>query len=149
MQKINLDELEGYDLQIIAEYLEGLEGNRNHFEICIDKVQYYPEIPYTVFWNYCLAAYAGQQLHDIADSFSLYVPCPKKLEGFRFTIEVSDLSALAQTLLRIAGWYTIGDDTIPEFFKLAAAYYNDAWDDFERSACWGLLRVADDYAEEE
>ena len=58
------------------------------------------------------------------------------------------MSALSQALLRIVDWYTIGGDTIAEFFKQAAVYYHDAWNDFERSACRGLLRIADDYAEE-
>ena len=59
-----------------------------------------------IFLEYHNAAFAGQQLYNVSESFAYYVPCPEKQNPFRFELETSELKRLAAALAFIITRYS-------------------------------------------
>ena len=144
MQTINLHDLKNYTPRLITELLS--QQNDNTFEIIIPRDQLDPDDKnFSIFWQYHMAAFAGQQLYNVAESFAYDVPCPKKQTAFRFEIEVCNPKRLASALAFISCGYFDNDDTMLRFNQGAADYLSDSFEGKIDCPTWGLLHIANDY----
>lgn len=144
MQTINIHDLKNYNAKLILEYLSVQQEKA--FEIIIPHDQVDPDDKnFSIFWQYHTAAYAGQQLFNVSESFAYYVPCPKKQNSFRFELEVSDIKRLATALAFIITGYYENNITMLRFNEEAAKYLNDAFNSKTDSDTWGLLYIANNY----
>src|SRR5688500_15541963 len=104
MQVVNLHDLKNYTTGLITELLS--QQNDTMFEIIIPRDQFDPDDQdFPIFWQYHMAAFAGQQLYNVAESFAYEVPCPKKRNPFQFEIEVTTTKRLAAALAFISCGY--------------------------------------------
>lgn len=144
MITISIHDLKNYNANLISEYL--FQQSDNAFEIIIPRDQYDPEdINFSLFWQYYTAAYAGQQLFNVSESFACYVPCPEKKKPFRFEIEVADIHRLAAALAFIITGYYTNSDSMIRFNQEAAIYFSDAYEGKTVSETWSLLHIANKY----
>jgi hypothetical protein len=144
MQRINLHDLKNYTAGLIAELLS--QQNDNAFEIIIPREPLDPDDKdFSIFWQYHMAAYAGQQLYNVAESFAYDVLCPKKLTAFRFEIEVSETERLAAALAFICCGYFDNDEAMLKFNQDAADYLSNSFEGTISCATWGLLSIANDH----
>src|SRR5258708_1136922 len=76
-QKKKLQDLKNYSGGINDEIL--MKQDDKTFEIIIPRDPLDPDDKdFSVFWQYHMAAFAGQQLFNASESFAYDVPCPKK-----------------------------------------------------------------------
>jgi hypothetical protein len=144
MHSINIHDLKNYSTKLIAEFLS--QQPDNEFEIIIPRDQIDPEdINYSIFWQYYSAAYAGQKLFNISESFAYYVPFPKKDFPFRFEITVIELKKLTLALRFIIIGYYSDDEGMLRFHEEASKYFDDSFKGKIDSNCWGLLSIANQY----
>jgi hypothetical protein len=144
MQKINIHDLKNYNAKLIAEFL--LERIDTLFEIIIPRDQVDPDDKdFSIFWQYHMAAYSGQQLHNVSSSFAYYVPCPTKQNSFRFEIEVTDIKRLVVALAFIITGYYDNDSAMLRFNEEASQYLCDSFEGKTDSDTWGLLYIANNY----
>lgn len=144
MITININQFKGYTIKDIHEFLS--LQNSNHYEIFIPKMEADPgELNFSIFWDYHVAAYAGQKLNSSSESFAYDVPCPKRQNPFRFELETNDLMKLSIALrFIIVGYYTNGSG-MTNFHQHAAAHFDEAYKGKTDPACWGLLYIANEY----
>jgi hypothetical protein len=144
MQTINIHDLKNYNAKLIAEYL--FQQNDKAFQIIIPREQIDPDDRnFSIFWQYHTAAYAGQKLFNVSESFAYNVPCPHKQNQFVFEIETADINRLATALAFIISGYYENDKTMLRFNEEAAQYLNDAFEGTTDSDTWGLLYIANNY----
>jgi hypothetical protein len=126
------------------EYLFHLDDTE--FEIIISRDRVDPDDKnFSIFWQYHTAAYAGEKLFKVSESFAYYVPCPEKDNPFRFEIKVTDIKRLALALrFIITGYYDENRITI-RFNEQAGQYLNDAFEGKVESNTWGLLHIANNF----
>ncbi len=142
---LHIDDFADYDFKTVYEYL--MDQEESSFEIIIPK----ENVPdkddqFFLFLDYYLAAFAGEKLSEVANTFSYYVPSVSEVSHFSFQVEVSDREKLADVLYFIVrGYYDPGD--VGEefsFYERAAQFHQKAWETFE-AACWGLVQIAAEY----
>jgi hypothetical protein len=144
MQPINIHDLKNFSPKLILEFLADTEGSA--FEIHIPPEQVDPDdYNFSIFWMYHTAAYSGQQLHNIAETFSYFVPCPGTKENFFFRLTVNDKRKLAHCLAFIISGYFDNDTEMLRFNEESAKYFTDSFDGETDAATWGLLTIANDY----
>ena len=134
MHNINIHDLKNFTPKLILEYLADTEGHSFEIHIPPDHVDS-DDYNFSIFWMFHTAAYAGQRLHNIADCFSYYVPCPGSKENFVFRITINDKPKLAHCLAFI----------ISGFNEEAAKFFTDSFEGKVDAATWGLLTIANDY----
>lgn len=144
MYSINIHDLKNYNTKLIAEYLS--QQSDNEFEIIIPRDQYDEEdFNFSIFWQYYSAAYSGQKLFNISESFAYYIPCPHKQNSFRFEISVTDLKKLTVVLRFILAGYYSENDAMVRFHEEASKYFDDSFNGEMEPDCWGLLYIANQF----
>ena len=144
MQVVNLHDLKNYTSGLIIELLS--QQNDTMFEIIIPRDQFDPDDKdFSIFWQYHMAAFAGQQLFNVAESFAYDVPCPKKRKPFRFEIEVTNNKLLAAALAFISCGYFDNNKAMLKFNQDAADYLSASFEGKIDCATWGLLSIANDH----
>ncbi len=144
MQQINIHDLKNFTPKLILEYLADTKGSA--FEIHIPPDQVDPDDNnFSIFWMFHTAAYAGQRLHNISETFSYYVPCPGTKENFIFRITINDKPKLAHCLAFIISGYFDNDTEMLRFNEEAAKFFIDSFEGKVDAATWGLLTIANDY----
>lgn len=144
MHHINIHDLKNFTPKLILEYLAGTEDQS--FEIHIPPDHVDPDDHnFSIFWMFHTAAYAGQQLHNIAETFSYYVPDPGTGESFIFRITVNDKRKLVHCLAFIISGYFDNDTEMLRFNEEAAKFFTDSFEGKVDAATWGLLTIANDY----
>lgn len=150
MHKIDITELMDYDAASIYKYI--MLQNTNEYEITMYKCTTNPiEEPFDVFWEYYMAAFIGQKLFEVSDTFSYYVPSVYKMDEFKFYIEVSDNEKLIDPLsFVIPGFFDVGEEIPPKFHQQAHEFFQEAFD-YEGLlvGCWGLLEIANRHLAED
>jgi hypothetical protein len=143
MTTINLSEFTKYTNKVLYEYLL-IEGDTDfRIVIPIDVLNAKEEDNCMIYQDYCNAAYAGHFLWQIADEFDYTIPDPAKDKEFVFTIKISDMDKLADTLsFIIAGLYHYDKDVYVDFQCDSTQHICDAYDDKIETPCWGLFEVA-------
>ncbi len=146
MQTISLSDLKNYDQALIKEYLE--KYPLNQFKIIfprMDKSKNEDLLPPPAFWDFHLAAWAGQLLKNIAQSFSMFIPDPESNSPIYFNVYIQNREKLVKVLSHCeAGFFQESDEMI-RFHDEALKYFRDAFEGETTSHCWGLLYVAKDY----
>jgi len=144
MNSINIHDLKNYNAKLIAEYLQ--QQSRNAFQIIIPKDRIDPDdINFSIFWQYHMAAYAGQKLYNVSESFAYTVPCPQSKNNFHFEIQVADIKRLSTALAFIICGYYDNDKTILRFNEEAATFLSDSFEAKTECNTWGLLHIANEY----
>lgn len=148
MTKININDFKNYDNKTLYEFLF-LEREKV-FEIIIPRKTIQND-NYNVFEEYLSAAYAGQRLSEIADSFAYYVPCINSKSPFLFEVTITEMNKMAEILFiiiqTIAG--ATGSRSFLSFHSLAADFLTNAFNDKIECNTWGLLYIADRYLQKQ
>lgn len=146
MLKINIHELNLYDSKSIYEFL--FLKSETVFQITIPRKVLAGTIDnYDVFEEFLSAAYAGQCLSEIAESFAYYVPCIYSKQPFLFEVTITEMGKFAQVLYIIIH---SGNDKIPSeiflaFHALAADFLTNVINDQKECNTLGLLCIANQY----
>lgn len=146
MTKINISDFIDYNSKAVYEFLF-LQGE-TEFEIIIPRESIAgKDDNYCIAIEYINAAYAGQRLAQIADTFAYFVPSEFTKKSFLFEITITNMEELADNLYFIIQGFNFRDtnDTFITFQGLAADFLNDAYDDKIDCKTWGLLHIANDY----
>lgn len=144
MTSLLLPDLKNYNAKLIAEYLDQQGGNA--FQIIIPKDRIDPEdINFSIFWQFHMAAYAGQKLYNVSESFAYYVPCPQSKNNFQFEIQVAEIKRLSPALAFIICGYYDNDKTMLRFNEEAAKFLTDSFEGKTECNTWGLLHIANHY----
>lgn len=149
MTKINLSHFVRYDFKKLYAHIIALKGLK--FKIVIPRlVMAVKDDNFSVFWEYYSAAYAGQLLSQIATRFAYYVPCVYDKKPFVFEVTIPETEKLVDALyFIIIGFYDIDDgDMFLDFHAKAAALLNDAFEEKEQAAAFGLLYIASIYLQD-
>jgi hypothetical protein len=123
----------------VEEYL--IQYNSLRYEIIIPKQEFNNDTDFTR-WQYYMAAYAGHRLSLISTSFAYTVPCPYRIDPFRFEIEYINEKKLAAALYDIVKGYYTDRDTAIAFLNEALMHYHNCFNHKTESNCWGLLHIA-------
>lgn len=146
MLKININEFYNYDSKAIYEFL--FLQSETEFEITIPRNAGIGKADnYHIFVEYLTAAYAGQRLYEIAESFAYYVPSLHGKCPFLFEVSLTELGRMAETLYLII--HSINDkiptETFLTFHSLAADFLTNVFNDKIECNTWGLLWIANQY----
>jgi len=146
MTKININKFNNYDSKDIYEFL--FLQRETIFQITIPR-----EIgndDYDTFTEYLSAAYAGQRLSEIADSFAYYVPCVNSNRPFLFDVTISEMGKMAEILYLVIQTINgaTGSKTFLSFHSLAADFLTNVLSDKIECNTWGLLSIAKLYLQE-
>ena len=149
MLKININEFNRYDSKSLYEFL--FLQNETLFQITIPrKVIAGTCENYDVFEEYLLAAYAGQCISEIAESFAYYVPSVSGKKPFLFEVTITEMGKMAEALYNII--HSVNDKTPGEIFlafhSLAADFLTNAINGRIECSTWGLLHIANHFLEE-
>ncbi|MEO7264429.1 MAG: hypothetical protein ABIW38_05920 [Ferruginibacter sp.] len=144
MIKIIIPEFIAYESKAIYEFL--LLQNDTEFELVIPREATLNSADEElVMFEYLNAAYIGQQLSLIADSFGYHVPTPHKKAPFNFQIQINDMEKLADTLYPIIqgfNYNAVEPDEFLQFQDNACDFINDAFTEDYVCNTWGLLYIA-------
>ena len=146
MLKININELNRYDSKTLYEFL--FVQRETVFQITIPRKAVAGTcVNYDVFEEYLSAAYAGQRLSEIAESFAYFVPCVQSKCPFLFEVTITEMGKMAEALYIIIHSVT---DKIPceiflSFHSLAADFLTNVFNDKAECNTWGLLWIANQY----
>lgn len=146
MTKINISKFSNYDSKAMYEFL--FLKRETVFEIIIPRNAITVETDnYDIFSEYLSAAYAGQRLSEIADSFAYYVPFVNSKNHFLFEVTITEKGKMAEILyLIIKTIYGAADsESFLSFHSLAADFLTNAFNDKIECYTWGLLYIADRY----
>ena len=143
MLKININELNRYDSKTLYEFL--FLQRETVFQITIPrKAAAAKSNNYDVFEEFLTAAYAGQRLSEIAESFAYYVPCVYNKQPFLFEVTITEMGKMAEALYIII--HSVNDKIPSEIFltfhSLAADFLTNAYNDKIKCNTWGLLHIA-------
>lgn len=149
MLKININEFNRYDSKALYEFL--FLQNETVFQITIPrKVIAGTCENYDVFEEYLSAAYAGQCLSDIAESFAYYVPSVSGKKPFLFEVAITEMGKMAEALYSII--HSVNDKIPGEafltFHSLAADFRTNVFNNSFKCNTWGLLHIGSRYLEE-
>ena len=149
MLKININEFNRYDSKTLYEFL--FLQRETVFQIRIPrKAIAGTSDNYDVFEEYLSAAYAGQRLSEIAESFAYYVPCDHGKCPFLFEVTITEMGKMAEALYIIV--HSTKNDIPSEIFltfhSLAADFLTNVFNDSVECNTWGLLHIANHYLEE-
>ena len=149
MLKININELNRYDCKDIYEFL--FLKSETVFEITIPRKAAIDKADnYDIFVEYLSAAYAGQQLSEISESFAYYVPAVYCDRPFSFEVTITEMGKMAESLYLII--YSINEEIPSEpfltFHSLAADFLTNASSSKIKCNTWGLLYIAKHFLEE-
>lgn len=147
MITIFTEDFEQYNYQEFYSFL--MRQEERHFEILFTKIGTEDEgDPFANYQMYLYAAYCGQLLHDISESFGYYVPCRNSYNSYRFEIETEDMESLAEILADMSNTYYEWKD--PEkaiaFQQKASDYFMESYDETIDQATVGLIVIADYFA---
>ena len=146
MLKININEFNRYDSKEIYEFLF-LQSERV-FEITIPRNAVIGKADhYDIFVEYLSAAYAGQRLSEIAESFAYYVPSVFSKRPFVFEVTITEMGKMAEALYIITHSINkkIPCETFLTFHSLAADFLTNVSNDKAECNTWGLLCIAKQY----
>jgi len=146
MLKINITEFNQYDSKAIYEFL--FLKSETEFEITIPKKTVAGTCDsYDVFEEFLSAAYAGQRLSEIAESFAYYVPSVYCNRPFVFEATITEMGKLAEVLYIMV--HSINEkipcETFLTFHSLAADYLTNVFNDKTECNTRGLLSIANQY----
>jgi len=149
MLKININEFNRYDSKEIYEFL--FLKSETVFEIEIPRKEVIGKADnYDVFVEYLSAAYAGQRLSEIAESFAYYVPSVHSNCPFLFEVTITEMGKMTEALYLII--HSINDkipnETFLTFHSLAADFLTNVYNDKIECNTWGLLHIAKHFLEE-
>lgn len=90
------------------------------------------------------SGYAGQLLSQIATRFAYYVPSAYDKKPLVFEVTIPETEKLVDALhFIIIGFYDLEDGNMfLDFHAKAAALLNDAFEEKEQAAAFGLLYIA-------
>ena len=146
MLEINITEFRDYDQKGLHEYLSLHEETL--FRIMLPKSSLaYQEENFIIYWQYYLAAHAGQKLSDIASKFEYFVPSEFKPIDFLFLLECADMEKLAEVLFVIINGCFHANPIYNTFHDEGTIFYEAAMRRKIKCATWGLLMIADKYLE--
>ena len=146
MIRLNINDFFDYNSKAVYEFL--FVQGETEFEIIIPREFIaVKDDNICIATDYINAAYAGQRLTEIADTFAYFVPSEFTKKPFQFEIAISDIEKLADTLYFIIQGlnYITTDKTFVTFQTLAADFLNDSFDDKIKCHTWGLLQLASQY----
>lgn len=146
MTKININDLKNYDSKTLYEFL--FLKRETVFEITIPRKTITVETDnYDVFTEFLSAAFAGQRLCEIADSFAYYVPCVNSKQPFLFEVTINEMGKMAEIFYLIISIVNgpTGGESFLSFHSLAADFLTNAINDKIECYTWGLLYIADRY----
>lgn len=111
---IAVNKMSGYGLDEIKTLIE-IEDSES-LEIYVPKsTVLYKSTSDDIADDYLLLAYAGQQLHDAAETFDYEEVPPHEHASVLFTVKPNDINLLAEALLNIS--YCFGNDPDEEFIE--------------------------------
>ena len=144
MLEINTSEFIDYDQQGLYEFL--VLHEETSFQVAMPKNSLpYKEENYVIYWQYYLAALAGQKLYEISTEFEYFVPSEFVPVDFRFSFKATDMVALSNVLFTIInGCYHV-NDAYNKFHDDGTIFYEQALHGEIKAATWGLLKIADKY----
>ena len=144
MTKININKFSSYDSKALYEFL--FLQKEKVFEITIPR-ETIKNDNYDVFTEFLSAAYAGQRLSEIADSFAYYVPNVNSKLPFLFEITITDIGRMSEVLYLIIKTMngSTGSESFLSFHSLAADFLTNATNDKIECYTWGLLYIANRY----
>lgn len=147
MLEINTSEFGDYDQQGLLEYL--VLHEETSFQVIMPKKSLpYKDENIAIYWQYYLAALAGQKLSEISTLFEYFVPCEFVAIDFRFHFKTENMEKLSEVLFTIInGCYHV-NDAYNKFHDEGTIFFESAMDGKIKAATWGLLRIADKYLEE-
>jgi len=148
MLKININEFNRYDSKTLYEFL--FLKRETVFQITIPRKAVAGTCEnYDVFQEYLSAAYAGQRLSEIAESFAYYVPSVSGKKPFLFEVTITEMGKMAEALYIII--HSVNDRIPNEIFltfhSLAADFLTNVFNDKIECNSWGLLWIANRYLE--
>ena len=149
MTKINIADFLDYNNKAVYEFL--FPQGETQFEIIIPREFIGgKDDNYCIATDYITAAYAGQRLAQVTDTFAYFAPSEFTKKPFQFEITTIDMETLADTLYFIIHGLNFRDtrETFTTFQGLAADLLNDAFDDKIKCHTWGLIHIASHYLEE-
>lgn len=144
--EFNTTKFSDYDSNDIYEFLF-LQGE-TEFEITIPRNGLKGKCDsYYVFEEFLSAAYAGQRLSEIAESFAYYVPCVHNKCPFLFEVTITEMGKLAEALYIITHSINkkIPCETFLTFHSLAADFLTNVINDKAECNTLGLLWIANQY----
>ena len=148
MTKININKFSNYNSKSLYEYL--FLQREKVFEITIPRKAIKKD-SYDIFSEYLSAAYAGQRLSEIADSFAYYVPDVNSNRPFIFEVTIPEIGKMAEILYLIIQTIngTTGSERFLSFHSLAADFLTNASNNWIECHTWGLLQIANRFFKDE
>jgi len=148
MLKININEFNRYDSKEIYEFL--FLKSETVFELTIPRKATIGKADnYDIFVEYLSAAYAGQRLSEIAESFAYHVPSVSSNRPFLLEVTITEMGKMAEILHLII--HSINDATPNEtfltFHSLAADFLTNVLNNKIECNTWGLLHISRQYLE--
>lgn len=146
MTKININDFKNYDSKALYELL--FLKRETVFEITIPRKEVTAKTDnYDVFTEFLSAAYVGQRLCEIADSFAYFVPCVNCKQPFLFEVTITEMGKMAEILYLIISIVNgpAGSENFLSFHSLAADFLTNAVNYKIECYTWGLLYIADRY----
>ena len=145
MVKININEFEEYDRDLMREYIELLE--ETEFEIVLPREISGPTVedPGWIALEYVHMAYAGELLNDAVKRFTYNVPDPFTKIPVVFHVETEEPEKFADALFKmIRGIVNNGEhlDDHTAFTDAAYAFYEKFCNDGHVPLTIGLMGVA-------
>lgn len=150
MTRINLSEFRDYSGKALYEFL--LYVDDSDFQVTIPRTTSFDEENRIgIVIDFSNAAYAGQLLYEIANTFAYYVPSPYNTNDFFFDISVTELEKFAEVLHKLVRGYDYKEDDreFLDYQVLAADFIAEAYDDSVKCRTWGLVEIANEFLEEE
>ena len=144
MVQIKLTEFTSYELPDLLEFIK--LQDEHEYSITLPKnTAAFKDDNFNIFLEYYSAAFVGQQLWQISDTFSYAVPCFKKPGQFSFQITTHDKIQLTETLyFLVKGFLSNPDQNFSNQFKIGAArFFEDMLNRKGDIACWALIRLTD------
>ena len=144
MTKFNIRKFSSYDSKTLYEFL--FLQKEKAFEITIPR-EAIKNDNYDVFTEFLSAAYAGQRLSEIADSFAYYVPCVNSKQPFLFQATITERGKMAEILYLLISIFNgpAGSESFLAFHSLAADFLTNATNNKIECYTWGLLYIANRY----
>ena len=144
MIQIKLTEFTSYELPDLLEFIK-LQDEHEYGITLSKNTAVFKDDHFNIFWEYYNAAFVGQQLWNISDTFSYSVPCFKKSGQFSFQVTTYDKVRLAKTLYFLVNEFSSNpDQNFSNQFKIGAArFFEDMLNRKGDIACWALIRLTD------
>ena len=143
MHTLVLNELQGCNFSGVYSYL--MENPDSFYSIHLNKIYPGKKDYYSTFNNYSFAAFIGEKLFEVSETFAYWVPPDLVKEPFIFELQVRDIDHFGDVLFYIISSYLNKDKDLYATFEAAVwKFYDVAWHGEPDYACWGLITVADE-----